>query len=236
MRKNILKAAAITAMLWSAASSAQSVALDLSDPSKNKLDSIVSLPIKSLKAVEANGEIFFISENGRFVLRGELYDIWYKDTLDTSSQIHDAATRIHFDRMGMDLDDYNSLTIGSGEKQVVAFVDPLCAICHKLMKDAEKLGQDYTFKFVVVPALGEKSNELARKVYCAKDRQASLDAYMKNTLATVPQKPSCDTKQYDLTLMMAHLLDVKGVPFVVAPDGRYSQGRPKNLQQWLEDK
>lgn len=236
MRKNFLKAAAVTVMLWSAASSAQSVQLDLSDPSKNKLDSIVSLPIKSLKAVEANGEILFMSENGRFVLRGQLYDIWYKDTLDTSAQIQDAATRIHFERMGADLDDYNTLTIGTGDKQVVAFVDPLCSVCHKLMKDAEKLGREYTFKFVVVPALGEESNKLARKVYCAKDRQGSLNAYMQNTLDTVPQKSSCDTKQYDLTLMMAHLLDVKGVPFIVAPDGRYSQGRPQELHQWLEGK
>lgn len=234
MRRNLLKITA--AILWSVASSTQAVQLDLSDPKKNKLDSIISLPIKSLKAVESNGEIFFMSENGRFVLRGELYDIWYKDTLDTSAQIQDAATRIHFERMGTNLDDYNTLTIGSGEKQVVAFVDPLCSVCHKLMKDAASLGQDYTFKFVVVPALGDKSHKLARKVYCAKDRQEALDSYMQNTLDTVAQKLSCDTKQYDLTLMMAHLLDVKSIPFVVAPDGRYSQGRPKELKKWLEGK
>lgn len=236
MRKNILKLTALAALAWSAVLPASAVELDLSDPDKNKLDAIVELPIKSLKAVEANGEILFMSENGRFVLRGELYDIWYKDTLDTTNEIQDAATRIHFERMGADLDDYNTLSIGSGSKQVVAFVDPQCSVCHKLMKDAESLGRKYTFKFVVVPALGNKSDELARKVYCAEDRQDALDAYMTNNLETLPQKSSCDTKQYDLTLMMAHLLDVQGVPFVVAPDGRYSQGRPTQLKNWLEDK
>ncbi|MCB6224606.1 hypothetical protein H5B81_024425 [Escherichia coli] len=27
---------------------------------------------------------------------------------------------------------------------------------------------------------------------------------------------------------------LEGVPFVVAPDGRVSKGRPKNLKSWLE--
>jgi thiol:disulfide interchange protein DsbC len=221
--------------LWSAATTVQAVELDLSDPS-NKLDSIVTLPIKSLKAVEANGEIMFMSENGRFVLRGQLYDIWYKDSIDTPAEIEDAATRIHFKRMAANLDDYNTLTIGTGKEEVVAFVDPLCSICHKLMKDAQGLGLKYTFKFIVVPALGDESNKLARRVFCAANRKDALHAFMSKTLETLEQKKTCDTKQYDMTLMMAHLLDIQAVPFVVAPDGRPSLGRPSNLKQWLEAK
>ncbi|MCE0759506.1 DsbC family protein [Marinobacter sp. G11] len=235
MRKQILNAIAIAGLSLSTITGAHAVELDLA-PGKNKLDAIVELPIKKVRAVEANGEILFLSENGRFVLRGQLYDVWYKDTVDTMKEMEDTATRIHFDRMGADLDDYNTLSIGDGEKQVVAFVDPQCPVCHKLMKDAEKLGDDYTFKFVVVPALGEKSNELARKVFCAKDREDALEAYMSQDLETLPQKTSCDTAQYDMTLMMATLLDVQGVPFVVAPDGRMSKGRPSELENWLEGK
>lgn len=231
----IYNAATALIALWSAAITVKAVEIDLSDPS-NKLDSIITLPIKSLKAVEANGEILFMSENGRFVLRGQLYDVWYKDSIDTPAQIEDAATRIHFKRMGANLDDYNTLTIGSGKEEVVAFVDPLCTICHKLMKDAESLGLKYTFKFVVVPAIGDDSDKLSRKVFCAADRNKALHAFMSNTLETLEQKTPCDTKQYDMTLMMAHLLDVKAVPYIVAPDGRPSLGRPGNLKQWLENK
>lgn len=221
-------------LLLSVAASTNAVQLDLSNPDANKLEAVVHLPIKSLKAVEANGEIFYMSENGRFVLRGQLYDIWYKDTLDTINQINDSATRIHFNRMGTNFDDFNTISIGTGNKQAVAFVDPLCTICHKLMADAEDLGKEYTFKFVVVPALGDESNKLARHLFCAENSEDAAKAYMNNTLATVAQKENCDTAQYDQTLLMAHLLDVKGVPFVVAPDGRYSQGRPKELKSWLE--
>jgi thiol:disulfide interchange protein DsbC len=236
MRINSLRSAAVALLALAASLSANAVQLDLSNPKNTKLDAIVELPIKSLKAVEANGEILFMSENGRFVLRGQLYDIWYKDTVDTIPEIEDAATRIRFDRMGANLDDYNTLTVGSGKREVVAFVDPQCSICHKLMEDARALGKRYTFKFVVVPALGDESDQLSRKVYCAQDRSVALDAFMNKTLATLPQKADCDTAKYDMTLMMAHLLNVRGVPFVVAPDGRYSQGRPRELNNWLEGK
>jgi thiol:disulfide interchange protein DsbC len=233
MRKLVMKATAIAAMVIAA--SAHSVEFDPTDP-KNKLDAIVELPIKSLRAVEADGEIMFVSENGRFVLKGQLFDVWYKDTIDTIPQMVDVTTRIRFDRMGANIDEYNTLTIGHGAKQVVVFVDPLCAICHKLMKDAEKLGRDYTFKFVVVPALGDKSNELSRRVFCAENRADALPAFMSNTLETLPQQASCDTGRYDLTLMFAHLLDIQAVPFVVAPDGRFNYGRPAELKKWLEDR
>ncbi|MCB5162649.1 DsbC family protein [Marinomonas algarum] len=235
MNKTLLKTIVSAAFFWSASAMSQ-VQLDLSKPQNTQLDAVISLPVESLKAVEANGEIMFMSENGRFVLRGQMYDIWNKKTLNSSAQIVDAVTRIHFDQMNTNFDNYNTFSIGSGEKQVVVFVDPTCSICHKMMKDAKWMGREYTFKFVVVPALGDKSDVLARKVFCAKDRQGALDDYMNHTLENVPQKEDCDTQGYDSTLMMAHLIDVKGVPFVVAPDGRYSTGKPANFKKWLEGK
>jgi thiol:disulfide interchange protein DsbC len=58
---------------------------------------------------------------------------------------------------------------------------------------------------------------------------------MNNTLATLPSKETCDSSQYDQTLLTAHFIGIEGVPFVVAPDGRVSQGRPKSLKSWLEN-
>ena len=65
------------------------------------------------------------------------------------------------------------------------------------------------------------------------DRPA-LDALMNNTLGSLPSKETCDPGQYDQTLLTAHFIGIEGVPFVVAPDGHVSKGRPKNLKSWLE--
>lgn len=129
-----------------------------------------------------------MSENGQFIIRGQLYDIWAKKPLSTLAQMQDAASRIHFKRMGLDVDTLNTVSLGRGPQEVVAFVDPRCGVCHKLMRDAKSLTKDYTFKFIVVPALGDESNRLAKILYCAKDKYDVLNALVNNTLSTLATK------------------------------------------------
>ncbi|KGM26744.1 disulfide isomerase [Photorhabdus luminescens] len=207
--------------------------LEITDPRAAKIEDIVKLPIKGVRAVQSDGQIMFLSENGRFVISGQIYDLWSKKPLNTMSQMRDVAERIHFKSMDI-VDTLNTLSMGRGDKEVVVFVDPRCAVCHKLMDESKSLVDEYTFKFVVIPALGAESNRLAKGLYCAKDKTNALDAFMNNTLASLPSKETCDPGQYDQTLLTAHFIGIEGVPFVVAPDGRVSKGRPKNLKSWLE--
>lgn len=229
MRKTLLGLTAAMAMTTSAAQGLENV-----DLSAVKLEGVVELPIKNLRAVQNDGQIFFVSDNGRFVLTGQLYDIWYKTPLDSLAQMEEVAARIDFTRMGMNVDTLNTVSMGSGEKQVVVFVDPLCTPCHALMHDARKLTSQYTFKFIAVPALGEESNRLAKTMACAKDPQEALDALLNNTLKTLPTRTPCDVGHYDKTLLTAQLLGIEGVPFIVGPEGRVGRGRPANLAAWLE--
>jgi thiol:disulfide interchange protein DsbC len=209
-------------------------ALEITDPSTAKIEGIVKLPIKGMQAVQSDGQILFMSENGRFVITGQIYDIWMKKPLSTIAQMQDAASCIHFKGMGLDVDTLNTVSMGEGPKEVVIFVDPRCGICHELMRDAKFLTKDYTFKFIVIPALGDESNRLAKALYCAKDKRKALDALINNILGTLPAKTPCDFAQYDQTLLAAHLLGIEGVPVVIAPDGRVSKGRPEHLKSWLE--
>lgn len=208
--------------------------IELPDMKAIQIDGIVKIPIKAMQAIESKGQILFMSENGRYVFSGQMFDMWGKSkTLSTMGQIKDSAELLNLKAMGADVDSLNTMAIGNGAKEVVAFVDPKCAICHKLMADAKKLGRDYVFKFISVPALGDESNTLSRRLFCAADKNARLDAFMGNTLKTLAQQPKCDTAGYDRTLLLATLIPVDGVPFVVAPDGRTSKGYPANLAKWL---
>ena len=52
--------------------------LEITDPRAAKIKEIVTLPIKGIRAVESDGQIVFISDNGRFVITGQIYDVWGK--------------------------------------------------------------------------------------------------------------------------------------------------------------
>lgn len=223
----------VTAFILSITSMTPAQAVTSADLSKVHIDSVIPLPATGMQAIQNNGQIVFVSANGRFVIRGELTDVWQKKSLTNINAIKDAATHLHLRGMGLEPNDLNRVRIGHGGKEVVVFVDPLCPHCHELMKKAETLGDKYTFQFIVIPALGDESAKLAPAISCTDEKKA-LSALINNQLASVTQE-HCDQQRYKRTLLIGTLLNVQGVPFIVAPDGRFSQGTPQNLETWLID-
>lgn len=200
------------------------------------IEEIVTVPIRNLKAVESEGQIVFMSDNGRFVLIGQLIDVWQRKSLDTMSQISDAVTRLSFENMGLNIDDLNTVTVGQGSAQVVAFVDPLCESCITLIDQAESLGDRYSFKFVFVPALGNQSVQSAKNISCANDKKAALQSVRNGTSASLTGTEDCDGTRFQTTLIAADLMGINGVPFIVAPNGEIGRGMPDNLVEWLKDR
>ncbi len=236
MRKKWITAFTLTSLFifpfqGYALDTAQTTKLNLKD---NPIEDIVTLPIKGIRAVQSNGQTVFVSDNGRFVLTGELYDLWYKKPLNTLADMREISDRIDLKRMGLDIDTLNTVSLGAGPKQVVVFVDPRCHYCHALMNDAQALVKQYTFKLVAIPVLGEESNQLAKTMSCAKNKKQALKALVNQTLDKLPTRSACSTEQYDRTLLTAQLMNIEGVPYVIAPNGRISYGRPMNLKAWLE--
>ena len=197
------------------------------------LESITDLPVKTLKAVESDGQVFFMSENGRFVIQGQLTDTWHRQTLDTVEEIRYAATHVDVASMGLPLESMNTIVFGHGEREILVFVDPLCAYCKTLITDAQGHSDDYRFTLIVVPALGDASNTVSRQLFCASDKTDALALFMSGDLSSMPQASHCDATHYDLTLTFAQLMDVSAVPYVIAPDGRHRAGAGPDLWQWV---
>lgn len=235
--KSFLAGTLAAVTLYSTTPTALAMDVDALSPTVPTIDRIVDLPITGLRAVESDGKLHLISQNGRFVITGHLVDVWNRQSLDSLEQIEALSDRIVFKQMGLDIDTLNSVSVGKGSQEVVVFVDPQCGPCHELMSEAKQLAESddrYTFKFVAVPALGDESHALAKTLFCAKDRNQRLTALMAGTLAQLETVADCNVRQYDVTLVTAQMVGVNGVPFVVAPDGRIARGRPTNLVAFLE--
>lgn len=200
------------------------------------IEEIVTVPIRNLKAVESEGQIVFMSDNGRFVLVGQMIDVWQRQSLDTMSQIKNAVTRLSFDKMGLEIDDLNTITVGQGSARVVAFVDPMCETCLDLIDQAGTMGEDYSFKFVFVPALGDESVAITKNISCSSDEKGALQSLRNGTAASMPASDDCDGKRFQTTLIAADLMGINGVPFIVAPNGEIVRGMPENLGQWLKER
>jgi len=174
------------------------------------------LPSGGFTAVEGEGfpGMAFISDNGRYVVRGELYDTW------TGKRVSSLLGAFRY---------------GSGAKEVTIFVDPKCPYCHGVLQQMPALAGKYTFQVIVVPVLGQESERLTRMVSCATDPAAALAALMAGPIRdSLPQNENCNLLPIQKRLVTAQLVGVKGVPFMIAPDGRTKGGLPQDLDSWLE--
>lgn len=195
------------------------------------------LPMNGMVAAEKNGKLAFVSDNGRFVFQGTVYDTWSQKNIESLRDAEIAYKTIDVKKTKFRVDDLNPLTIGSGEKTVIIFTDPFCPSCHILLEDAKKV-EGYTFKVVYVPLMGDDSSKVVRAMQCIKDRESATSVMLglAKPLSIVgkAEMPTCDTSPIAKRIVSAHMFGIKGVPFMIRDDGLvrlgYDQG---GLNSWL---
>jgi thiol:disulfide interchange protein DsbC len=210
-----------------------------------KIDGMQDLPITGLKMVKTGAQIVFMSSNGRFALYGgKLLDIWTQQEIKDLPDIDRIARRIDLSRMKLNIDDLGPVAVGRGKDSVLIFIDPRCPYCGKVMKDLQALQERYTFKLVMVPILGQESQNVVVQLAC---QQASKDQkvqdsvrqrLLKQDYAGLPtdNPASCNKEPLQRAIVTAKLFGLPGVPFLIAADGRTHSGAPESLTDWLENK
>jgi thiol:disulfide interchange protein DsbC len=210
-----------------------------------KIDGMQDLPISGIKMVKSGEQTVFISSNGRFAFYGgKLMDIWTQQEIKDLADIDNIANRIDLSRMKLKADDLGAVTVGHGKAQVLVFIDPRCPYCGKVMKDLQALQDQYTFKLVMIPILGPESQNLVVQLACQrgsnepKAKDAVRDRLLKQDYTGLPTEPptQCNKEPLQKAVVTAKLFDLKGVPFLIAPDGRTHSGAPEVLADWLADK
>jgi thiol:disulfide interchange protein DsbC len=210
-----------------------------------KIDGMQDLPITGLKMVKTGGQIVFMSSNGRFALYGgKLLDVWTQQEIKDLPDIDRIARRIDLSRMKFNIDDLGPVTVGRGKDSVLIFIDPRCPYCGKVMKDLQALQERYTFKLVMVPILGQESQNIVVQLACqqtSKDQKVQdsvRQRLLKQDYAGLPtdNPASCNKEPLQRAIVTAKLFGLPGVPFLIAPDGRTHSGAPESLADWLENK
>jgi thiol:disulfide interchange protein DsbC len=197
------------------------------------------LPVSGLQMVEAGERMLFVSANGRYVFTGPAWDLWHGVKLASLEQGARLAERIDLKRLGLDPATLGALDVGSGEREVVVFVDPRCPHCRHLMKQLPPLGARYRFRLVPLPVLGPDSETAVVRLACLAERDpsAALEALIAETVEGLPAATgTCGQAPVQRALVTAQLLGLDGVPYLIAPDGRLHQGVPEDLEAWLEGK
>lgn len=195
------------------------------------IKAVKSLPINGVRIIETEQGVFFASDNGRFVWKGPLYDMWSARQVETLADIDTVAGRVDLKKIGVDFSQLATFTLGEGSKEEVVFIAPTCSHCQKLLSQAAKLTKDYRFTVVLLP-FGSRDIDVAKRLVCLADKGQALQALINRNYEGLPPG-KCPITPLQKNLVTARVLGITSVPYLVRHDGLIKVGEVPDLAAWL---
>ncbi len=179
-----------------------------------QIDSVTPSKLSGFHEVVLSGQVLYISNDGKYLVQGMVYDIATKRDLteERKSAIRQAALA------GVPKSRMISFPAKNEKHRVIVFTDIDCGYCRKLHQQiAEYNNLGITLDYLFFPRSGPNtpSFEKAITVMCSADRNKAFTE-AKNGVEL--EKKTCDN-QLDADFALGQKAGVTGTPMIVAADG-----------------
>ncbi|QLB40630.1 MULTISPECIES: bifunctional protein-disulfide isomerase/oxidoreductase DsbC [Mannheimia] len=185
-------------------------------------------PLAGFKMATSNEGIIYISQDGRYVIQGKVFELKNGKVVDITNQ-----------ELLAELNTYTNEMIiypAKNEKHVITvFMDITCHYCHLLherIKEYNELG--ITIRYLAFPRGGMNSQTAKQMeaIWTAKDKITALNNAENGNLPTQLKTPDIVKKHYQLGIKFG----VTGTPSMVTSEGELIGGyvEPKELIKMLE--
>jgi thiol:disulfide interchange protein DsbC len=181
-------------------------------------DSIQPTSMAGVFEVRYGTDIFYVSEDGRFLLQGNLID------LETRENLTENARRGVRAEMFAGIPD-SELTVYTPEREVRhtlnVFTDPNCPYCRRQHQEMQAyLDAGVKVRYFMYPVLGRESPEVMRNVWCNESRTDAMDRAKAGQ--PVPSA-DCPTPA-EQHLSLGRDLGISGTPATITGGGQLIPG------------
>lgn len=175
-----------------------------------------STPIEGIYEVVMGRDIAYTDGSGRYFMFGQVMDMKTQKNLTQERR----AELNKVDVSQFKLADAIKTVKGNGQRVLYVFSDPECTYCRRLEPTLQQLDNVtiYTFLF---PILGEKSNQSAKSVWCAADRNKAWGDYMLRSGMLLPGE--CENP-IQRNVALGTSLGITGTPTMITASGRMQPG------------
>lgn len=214
------------------AGKALSVAIAKVDP-KISVQFLEDAPVQGLHHVSLDGTSGYVTADGRYFIRGDLFDVATRANLSEEGRKDVRAKALK----KLEARDAIVFSPANPKYTITVFTDVDCGYCRKLHKDMAKLNElGVAVQYIAYPRSGPgtESWTKAEAVWCAADRR---DAITRAKSGEKVAKPAdCVTTPIAAQYALGEKLGVKGTPMIVLEDGSEIGGYmpPAQLAQELD--
>lgn len=184
-----------------------------------QIDKVRPSEINGLYEVVSGSNIFYASEDGKYLIQGQLFDAEAKKNITESklSGVRKAA----LEKVG----EQNMILFKAPMQRfiVTVFTDIDCGYCRKFHSEIDQyLAQGITVRYMFYPRAGKGSDSYnkAISVWCASDRNKALTAAKKGDL---PETKQCENP-VDEHMQLAESFGVNGTPMIITQTGSILPG------------
>ncbi len=196
---------------------------------------ITTSPLEGVAEVMVGPKVLYISNDGRFLLQGEIFDLESEKNLTEARQNQAQADALKV------LGEETMVSFGDPDlpHTVTIFTDIDCGYCRKLhdeMGDYNKAGIRVRYLFFPRAAENSPSWNKAVSVWCAGDAEARQEAMTKAKAGETIPTQRCPSPVAE-HVAMGQLMGVRGTPAIILEDGRMVPGYipAARLSQFLEN-
>lgn len=181
-----------------------------------KVTSVKAAPIAGLYEILIGPSLLYMTEDGKFIVKGDIFDVGAKRNLTMSRR---AEARVEgFKSLGKDSMIEFAPENGKVKRTLYVFTDLDCGYCRKLHKDIKTLTDaGIAVRYMAFPRTGlnSESYNKAVSVWCAADRkQALTDA--KSGKNIDPKTCANPVKDH---YRMGEAMGVRGTPAIYLDNG-----------------
>jgi len=188
-------------------------------------------PLPGMKTVLTESGVIYITEDGKHMIQGPLYDVSGAQPVNVTNQLLDKKVAALAPEM---------IVYKAPKEQhvITVFTDITCGYCHKLheqMADYNALG--ITVRYLAFPreGLNGQVEKAMKAIWCSADRNKAFDQAMKGDTPQMDAPATCSLnldKHYKLGI----LFGIQGTPAILTDSGMMIPGYqgPQELKQVLD--
>lgn len=191
---------------------------------------IGNTPVSGLYEVQMGTDVFYVTGDGRYGLRGDLFDLQRQVNLSDMRRSALRAERLR----RLSSRDWIEFSQLRTHHTLYVFTDVNCTYCRLMHRDIQELNRlGIGVRYLAYPVIGDPDQALRvmTSIWCADDRQQALTRAKQG--GRVEERDCANPVAQQLALGQS--FGVRGTPAIYLEDGRELPGymQPRELLQYL---
>jgi thiol:disulfide interchange protein DsbC len=199
------------------------------------VNDISDAPMPGMYQVAVGSNVAYVSKDGRFIIRGDIYDTETSANLTEETRAHARVEMLE----GVDRDSMIVFKPASGEVKhaITIFTDIDCGYCRQFHREIDQvtaLGIEVRYLFYPRTGPNTESWTKADQVWCASDHNTALT---RAKLGGEIPKASCATSPVEAHFALGQRIGVRGTPAIFSDTGELIGGYlpPATLAKILDE-